>query len=177
MGAPSRAPLRERIVDEVARHPGSSAREIQRRLGVAWGETAYHLDRLARDGTVRRERGGWRDYYFTRDLTWADRRIFQALRSPAERRLVLTVLEFPGETFTPIVSRTGLARSTASFHLGHLVALGVLHPPGSGGAEGYEVLEPDRIRRLLTTYSASFADGLVDRFVAAFGGLLREGTT
>ncbi|MCI4368515.1 MAG: ArsR family transcriptional regulator [Thermoplasmata archaeon] len=170
----SRAPPRERILEDVARHPGSSAREIQRRLELAWGETAYHLERLHRSGELRRERGGWRDFYFAVDLTFADRRIFQALRSPAQRRIVLTVSEFPGETFTHVVRRTGLGRSTASFHLNRLVELGVLSNASTGAEAGYRVKEPARIHHLLSTYAASFADELVDRFVGAFGGLLRE---
>lgn len=165
---------RQRILEDVAHHPGSSAREIQRRLELAWGETAYHLDRLNRAGEVRRERGGWRDYYFSIDLTWADRRIFQALRSPAERRLVLAILERPGEGFTALVRRTGLSRSTASFHLGRLVDLGVLVGPHTTPESGFRVLDPGRTQRLLSTYAASLSDVLVDRFVAAFGGLLRE---
>ena len=170
----SRALPRDRILEDIAQHPGASAREIQRRLDLAWGLTAYHLDRLHRAGEIHRERGGWRDFYFSKELTWADRRIFQALRSPAERRLVLTVIESPGASFTEIARRTELGRSTISFHLTRLTELGVLAAERVGTGVGYRVLELDRIQRLLSTYAASFADTMVDRFVGAFGGLLRE---
>ena len=174
MGDRSPPTSRERILEDIAKHPGSSARELQRRLGLAWGETAYHLDRLERAGAVRRERGGWRDFYFSKELTWADRRIFQALRSPAERRIVLTVSQAPGGSFTEIVAGSELGRSTVSFHLQRLVELGVLSHSREGPEGGYRLVEPDRIHRLLSTYAASFADVLVDRFVGAFGGLLGD---
>jgi predicted transcriptional regulator len=165
---------RDRILEDVAANPGSSAREIQRRLGLAWGETAYHLDRLRRSGAVRRERSGWRDFYFSNDLTWADRRIFQALRSPAERRIVLAVSESPGLRFTDIPARLELGRSTVSFHLNRLLELGVLSYSPSGPGAGYRLIEAARIHRLLSTYATSFADEIVDRFVGAFDGLLRD---
>jgi predicted transcriptional regulator len=174
MEGPSGDSTRVRVRDDVRRHPGSSAREIQRRLDLGWGDAAYHLDRLTRSGEVRRERGGWRDYYFANDLTWADRRIFQALHSPAERTLVLATTERPGATFTDLVGSTGLGRATVSFHLRKLVELGVLlqRPAESGG--GFTVVDPERIRALLTTYAASLKDRWVDRFVEAFGGLVSE---
>jgi predicted transcriptional regulator len=172
-GADSELPLRDRVLDEIRNHPGASARELQRGLGAAWGETAYHLERLVQRGEVRRERGGWRDYYFPLDLTWADRRALQALRSPAERTLMLAILEHPGRTFTELVDLTGLGRSTVSFHLGRLGELGQI-APGEGSDRRLVAVDPERTRRLLTTYAESFSDRLVDRFVDAFGGLLKE---
>jgi len=166
--------VRHRIRDDVRRHPGSSARDVQRRLELGWGDTAYHLDRLTRLGELHRERGGWRDYYFDREFTWADRRILRALHSPAEQSLVVAVAERPGATFTDLVQQTGLGRSTVSFHLRKLAQLGVIaaRPPGSGG--GFDVVDPDRLRSLLTAYAASLRDRLVDRFAEAFGGLVTE---
>lgn len=163
---------RDRILEDIRRHPGSSGRDIQHRLDLGWGDVAYHLDRLARGELVRRERGGWRDYYFARELTLADRRIFQALRSPAERQLVLSILQAPGASFTALVQATGMAKSTVSFHLRKLVELGVLADPRGESNGGFRVMDEARIRLLLTTYRASIADELVDRLVGALSGLV-----
>ncbi len=78
-------PTRRRIVEYVTENPGTSGREVQRKLDLGWGETAYHLGRLVRGGVLRKESTGHRDYYFPLALTLADRRIFQALQSPTER--------------------------------------------------------------------------------------------
>lgn len=173
-GGPDERSVRERMLEEVRRHPGSSARDLQRHLGLAWGETAYHLDRLFRTGALRRERGGWRDYYFPPELTWVDRRILQSLRSPAERALLLAVLQKPGSSYAELVQATGLGRSTASFHLRRLTELGRLSIEGVGMEKRFTVVESERTRALLAQYAASFGDELVDRFVDAFGGWLPE---
>jgi DNA-binding MarR family transcriptional regulator len=171
---PEESSLRDRVLHDIQEHPGSSAREIQRRLSTAWGETTYHLERLSKAGLLRRERGGWRDYYFSLELTWLDRRIIQSLRSPAERQLLLAALDRPSSSFAELVDETGLGRSTASFHLRRLVELGRLTVSDPGVNKRYSVVEADRTRELLSQYAASFADELVDRFVDAFGGLLKE---
>ena len=146
MAGASRGATRDRILEDVRGHPGSSARDIQRRLGLGWGDTAYQLDRLSQAGEIRRERGGWRDYYFAPELTWADRRTVQALRSPAERRLALAALDHPGSTFTDLVQFSGLARSTASFHLRKLAELNVLALNSAGSGAQFAVVDPDRLR-------------------------------
>jgi predicted transcriptional regulator len=171
MAGASPGSTRDRMLDDVRRHPGSSAREIQRRLGLGWGDTAYQLDRLSRAGEIRRERGGWRDYYFAPELTWADRRTVQALRSPAERCLALTALDHPDSTYTDLVQLSGLARSTASFHLRKLTELNVLVAKDAGSGARFTVVDPDRLRSLLSTYASSFGDEILDRFAETFAGV------
>lgn len=165
-------PTRRRIYDVVAQHPGSSAREIQRRAELGWGETAYHLDQLTRAGHLRRERGGRRDYYFPPDMTWDDRRSFQALRSAAERRILVELVDRPGQTLADLVSATGLSLSTTSFHLRHLLREGIVEAYREGNQRRFRPLRPDRLREFLRRYQESFEDRWVDRFVEAWSGLL-----
>jgi len=174
MPEPSKPAARERILEDVRQNPGSSARDVQRRLGLGWGDTAYQLDRLSRAEEIRRERGGWRDYYFPKEMVWADRRTLQALRSPAQRTLLLAITESPGSTFTELVDHTGFARSTVSFHLRKLVDLQLVSPMQTGVESRFMVKEPERLRSLLTNYASSLRDELVDRFVEAFGGLISD---
>jgi predicted transcriptional regulator len=57
-------PTRRRIREFILSHPGASAREIQRSLALAWGETSYHLRRLLDGGVLVRDRAGRRDYFW-----------------------------------------------------------------------------------------------------------------
>ncbi len=166
-------PTRRRIYETVSDHPGSSARDVQRILGLAWGETAYHLDQLTRAGALRRERGGRRDFYFRPDMTWDDRRLLQALRSPTERRILLTLVEAPGLALAEIQERVGISPSTCSLHLRHLMILAVVESVREGNTRRYRPTHPLRLAELVRRYQGSFGDRLVDRFVEMWGSLMR----
>ncbi len=165
-------PTRRRIFDVVAQHPGSSAREVQRRAELGWGETAYHLDQLTRSGLLRRERGGRRDYYFPAEMSWDDRRILQALRSAAERRVLLELVDRPGRTLAELRAATGLSLSTTSFHVRHLLRQSIVEAARDGNLRRYHALRPERVREFLHRFQESFEDRWVDRFVEAWSGLL-----
>ena len=165
-------PTRRRIHDVVCRHPGSSAREIQRTAGLAWGETAYHLDQLTKAGVLRRERGGRRDYYFPHAMGWEDRRLFQALRRPAQRHLLVALSRTPGLTLAELRAACGFSLSTTSFHLRQLLAISVVEGYREGNLRRYRVVRPTRLVELLKGYRDSFQDRLVDRFIEAWSGLL-----
>ena len=169
-------PTRRRLLDAVKCHPGSSARDLQRELGLGWGETIYHLGRLTRGGALRRERGGRRDFYFVEEVSWNDRKLLQTLRSASERRLVVLLAHEPGLTFNDLHERSGLGKSTVSYHVGHLVARGEVDRFFFEGVHRYRLTRPERVSELLRQFHETFGDRLVDRFVASFTGILREPT-
>ncbi|HEV8050793.1 MAG TPA: helix-turn-helix domain-containing protein [Thermoplasmata archaeon] len=168
-----RQPTRRRIYDVVSAHPGASARDVQRLAGLAWGETAYHLDQLTHSGAVRRERGGRRDYYFRRDMTWDDRKLVRSLRSASERLILLVLTEDPGRTAAEVSQRTRLSLSTTSFHLRILVGAGTVEAVQDGNVRRYRTALPARVGELLQVYRDSFQDRLVDRFVETWSSLIR----
>jgi len=168
-------PTRRRILDEVAARPGSSGRDIQRRLALGWGETVYHLDRLARAGAVHRERGGRRDFYFAEGVAWEDRKLLRALQGPSERAILLFLSKTSSATFAQVQTRTGIGKSTVSYHLSHLLARGTVERVYSQGDHLYRLTSPRRLGELLSAYEGTFGDRLVDGLVASFSGLMRPG--
>lgn len=165
-------PTRQRIYDVVGAHPGASAREIQRLAGLAWGETAYHLDQMIKAGVVRRERGGRRDYYFRLDMTWEDRRVLQSLRSPTERSILLALVDSPGLSLAELQARTNTSLSTVSAHLRRLLALGIVEGERTATVRQYRAARAERVALLVRQYQESFRDRLVDRFVETWSNLL-----
>ena len=167
-------PTRRRILDEVRERPGSSGRDVQRRLQLGWGETAYHLERLVEGGALRRERGGGRDYYFTVDVTWEDRRLFEALRSPMQRQIAMTLVRQPGRSFSELQDSLGAGKSTISYHLARLTERNEVETFHEAGVRRYRLRRPARVEQLLRSYQTTFGDELVDRFVESFSGLFPD---
>jgi len=166
-------PARRRIYDYVGEHPGSSARTVQRGLALGWGETTYHLDQLLRAGLLLRERGGRRDYYFRSDLPPTDRQLLLAMQSGVERALLVELARFPGLTFSDLLERLGLGKSTTAFHLKFLVALRLVEVDATGARRRYHVPRPDAVLRLYGAFRESFEERWVDRFASTWGGLTR----
>jgi predicted transcriptional regulator len=167
-------PTRRRIADFIGAHPGSSARTVQRGVGLGWGETAYHLDQMLRAGLLHRERGGRRDYYFPADMPPIDRQLLLSMQSAVERALLVELARFPGLTFHDLVGRLGLGKSTAAFHLKFLLALGIVDVDTSAPQRRYQTRRPDLVLRLYATFRDSFEDRWVDRFSSTWGGLVRK---
>ncbi len=164
-------PTRRRIFDVVCQHPGVSARDVQRLARLGWGETAYHLDQLTSAGVLRRERGPRRDYYFPAAMTWEDRRLFRALRSPSQRRILLALSEAPGLTLAELKERAEFSLSTTSFHVHQLLEQALVESYREGNLRRYRALRPARVAELVRGYRASFEDRVVDRFVETWSGL------
>ncbi|MCL4324031.1 MAG: winged helix-turn-helix transcriptional regulator [Candidatus Thermoplasmatota archaeon] len=165
---------RKTIYEKVRTHPGISARELQRSLHLGWGETAYHLRQLTEGGALRRERGGHRDYYFTPEVVWGDRLRRRSSVRRAERTMLLALFEKPDMTFLELATRVRLSNSTVSFHLRHMLDLGIVERMLRDDLHRYHLKDPSRLAELLKLYQESFEDALVDRFVGAWSGLLRE---
>jgi predicted transcriptional regulator len=165
---------RQRILEFIQGHPGTSAREVQRSLGIGWGEAAYHLARLARDGAVSRWRGGRRDYYFGPGWSEDDRRVLIAMQSPTERWILVELARRPGQTFVELDTRIPVSKSTLAFHLKFLLVAGSVVVEPLGGMRRYYSRRPDRVLELFQRYRESWSDRLVDRFASVFGGLVRD---
>lgn len=166
-------PVRRRIFEFVGAHPGSSARTVQRGLGLGWGETTYHLDQMLRSGILFRERGGRRDYYFHPDTPPVDRQLLVVMQSSVDRAILVELSRFPATTFRDLMSRLQLGKTTAAFHLKFLVALGLVEVDASSAQRRYSARRPDQVLRLYGSFRDSFEDRWVDRFASTWGGLVR----
>ena len=168
-------PTRRRLYDAVGLRPGASARDLQRTLGLGWGETAYHLDRLTRQGLLRQERNGRQHAYFWSDIRWEDRKLLIALQSPSARRvLLLMAAEPPGRSFADFMSLADLTKSTLSFHLGNLIRAGIVEPRPTPEGRRFWLIAPQRVVELATRYRELYRDRLVDRLVEMWGTIYSE---
>lgn len=158
---------RSDILRVVAEVPGIHLRRIERTTSLPLGQVLYHLDRLERMGIVSSLRDhGFRRYYVTHDIGRPQKRILAALRHETPRRIVLDLLERPGQTHKELLSRVDVAGSTLSFHLQRLVEAEVLvRRDDAPGGVRYEVAQADVAFETLAEHRRSFDDPAVDDFV------------
>lgn len=97
------AAIRRRVYDLVAREPGIHSRQLVRSLGAAEGQTAYHLDVLAREKMlVSVGLPGFRHWFLTGRFTPNQMRAIAVLRDPTRRRLYDAVVATPGASLSAI---------------------------------------------------------------------------
>lgn len=164
---------RRQLYDAVRRFPGIGAREAQRLAQTGWGETVYHLDRLTDAGFIHRERSGFQDHYFAATVPLGDRRLLRFARSESARHLLVALLEAPAATVPELAKRTGLSPGRLSVHLGRLLESGVVQTGRQGRFRTFDVVERERVVRLLVTYRESLTDEWIERLVETWAELFR----
>ncbi len=164
---------RRRIYEAVRQAPGSGARETQRAAGTGWGETTYHLDRLTDAGLIHRERSGHQDHYFVAEVPLADRRLLGFTRSESARRLLVVLLEQTSPTVPELCERTGLSEGRLSVHLRRLIETGVVRTGRRERWRTFELVDRERVRRLLVTYRFGLGDAWVERTLETWAELFR----
>lgn len=165
---------RRRIQTFVRTHPGSSARGIQRGLGLGWGETSYHLSHLVSAEVLRRQRGGRRDYFFPIEMSTVDRGILLAMQSAVERDILVRLARSDGLTFSEVVDCVHGGRSSVAFHLKILTASGLVQVDSSyGGKLRYRAFQAELILSLYRSFKGTFGDRWIDEFSSMWGGLAR----
>jgi predicted transcriptional regulator len=162
---------RRRIYLAVQRSPGQSAREIQRRAGTAWGETAYHLERLEEAGLVHRDRGPHQDFYFAHTVPALDRPLLRLARSGAVRRILVELLRATDQTLPELAERCDLSLSRVSIHLRRLLATGLVVTGRRGAFRTFRVAEPGRVARVLSTWKETYGDRWIERLVDSWSEL------
>jgi len=164
---------RRRLYAVVQQSPGLGSREIQRKTGMAWGETTYHLDRLVTAGLIHREQGGHQDYYFAATVPLGDRTLLRLARSDAMRRVLSALLTQPDLTVPELEERTGLSPGRLSIHLRRFLQTGLVQAGRRDRFRTFAIVDRDRVVRLLIAYRSSFADGWVDRLLETWSEVFR----
>jgi DNA-binding transcriptional ArsR family regulator len=166
-------PKRRLLYDIVREYPGIGPRRAQRILGIGWGETVYHLDRLTEAGLLDRERRGYRDHYYVAGVPFADRGLLRISLLGSGRHLLIALLEQPRSTVPDLSRRTGLSEGRLSIHLRRLVENDLVRTGREGRFRTFELTQPQSVVRVLATYRESLADLWVDRVVDVWSELFR----
>lgn len=143
---------REAIAGYVETTPGAHFSKIRDDLGLATGETQYHLRRLV-DTTVLEDTrdGDYRRYYVAGEFSGFERRVLGFLRRETHREIVLRTLVAPDRTGRQLAADLGVSGATVSGARSEMAEAGVLNRDA-----GYRVQHPETVIALLLRYAGSF---------------------
>ena len=163
---------RDRVRSHVESTPGVHFNAVGRDLGIATGQTQYHLRRLLKSGALRSLEVRGRTHYFPAGYSETEQAAIALLRRETTREIVLLLLD--GETDRPakLADSAGIARSTVEWHLATLVDHGLAEKVRDGRTVSVRLTEPKLLHELLVEIDPSVPDRLVDRFTRLVDSLL-----
>jgi DNA-binding transcriptional ArsR family regulator len=152
------------LMKHIEQIPGIRYRELLRLTGLVNGVLSYHLSALERANMIKVNRESRITRYYPVNVSDKESAILKFVRHEPIRQILLFILEHDMCTFNEIVDHTGKAPSTVSSHLKRLRGAGIVLVRHGEYHQLYRVTERDLIAEVLSKYTASFADKVVDNY-------------
>jgi DNA-binding transcriptional ArsR family regulator len=160
----SAADTRVLLMKNIEQTPGIRYRELLRLTGLVNGVLSYHLSALERTNLIKVNRESRITRYYPANVSDKESAILKFVRREPIRQILLFILEHNMCTFNEIVDHTGKAPSTVSSHLKRLRGAGIILIRHGEYHQLYRVAEGDLIAEVLSKYTASFTDKVVDNY-------------
>ena len=160
----SAADTRVLLMKNIEQTPGIRYRELLRLTGLVNGVLSYHLSALERTNLIKVNRESRITRYYPVNVSDKESAILKFVRREPIRQILLFILEHNMCTFNEIVDHTGKAPSTVSSHLKRLRGAGIILIRHGEYHQLYRVAEGDLIAEVLSKYTASFTDKVVDNY-------------
>ena len=144
--------------------PGIRYRELLRLTGLVNGVLTYHLSALERANVIKVNRESRITRYYPLGVSDKESAILKFIRHEPIRQILLFILEHDMCTFNEIVDHTGKAPSTVSSHLKRLREADIVLIRHGEFHQLYRIGERDLIAEVLSKYTTSFVDKVVDNY-------------
>jgi DNA-binding transcriptional ArsR family regulator len=152
------------LMKQIEQTPGIRYRELLRLTGLVNGVLTYHLAALERANVIKVNRESRMTRYYPVSVSDQESAILKFIRREPIRQILLFVLEHDMCTFNEIVDHTQKAPSTVSSHLMRLREAGVILIRHGEYHQLYRVAESELVAEVLSKYTTSFVDKVVDNY-------------
>ena len=152
------------LMKQIEQTPGIRYRELLRLTGLVNGVLTYHLAALERANVIKVNRESRMTRYYPVSVSDQESAILKFIRHEPIRQILLFILEHDMCTFNEIVDHTQKAPSTVSSHLKRLREAGVVLIRHGEYHQLYRVAERDLVAEMLSKYTTSFVDKVVDNY-------------
>ena len=152
------------LLEHIEKTPGIRYRELLRLTGLINGVLSYHLAALERSKTIKVERHTRITRYYPANISDNESDILKFIRHEPTREILLFILEHEMCTFNEIVEHTRKAASTVSSHLKRLKEAHMVLVRHGENHHLYRIVERDLVAELLSKYTPSFIDKVVNNY-------------
>jgi predicted transcriptional regulator len=160
-----------RLYKYIQNYPGSHLRKIVKDVGLAMGDTQYHLDILEKSGQIKSRRIGlYRRYYPVAIYDAISEIILAFLRQETSRDILVYLIEHPNSTQGDIANFKHFSSPTINWHMSKLIEAGIAKSTREWKVVRYSIKE-DILRNIasnLKTYHPSVWNNLASRLAELF---------
>lgn len=130
---------RQKIHAYVASNPGTSLSEVAHGVGLGWGTTVHHLERLRSAHLVRSYSDGRRRAFVVQGPTPNVGAAHLPRTDPSRARLLAALQDAPGASQRELANRAGLSLPLANRHLRVLERVGLVASTKTWRTRTYEL--------------------------------------
>lgn len=157
------------IYKYILNSPGVYLRKICRELGLAMGDTQYHLSILEKEGKIKSKIIGHRRHYYSVTLPGEHNVLILAfLRQETTRDILVYLMENPGSTQKALASFKNVSAPTIKWHMTRLIGSGLVITARDGKAVRYFIQDSRNLIPSLMIYMPVLWNSLANRFAEKF---------
>jgi DNA-binding transcriptional ArsR family regulator len=160
-----------RLYKFIQNSPGSHLRKIVKDVGLAMGDTQYHLDLLEKSGQIKSRRFGlYRRYYPVAIHDAMSEVILAFLRQETSRDILVYLIEHPNSTQGDIANFKHFSSPTINWHMSRLKEAGIVNSEREWKTVRYSIKEHilRDISSSLKTYHPNIWNNLAGRLAELF---------
>lgn len=133
---------------------------------MSFNTTRYHVEKLTKAGEIVREEDGGFSRLYPLEIDTEEKVLFTLARGETDRKIMTMLADTPRLSNKQVCDLTGLAKSTASEHLTHLVQSGILEAiEDIEGGVVYQLSKPSRVRLLIKNQDPTLLKKASGRFI------------
>lgn len=148
--------------------PGVHLRQISRELGLAMGDTQYHLSILKKDGRIKSKRVGNHRHYYPVTIPDEQNELIAFLRQETIRDILVYLMENPGSTQQALANFKNVSAPTIKWHMSKLIESELVVVYREGKIVKYFIKDRTNLTSSLKNYMPSIWNSLVNRFADRF---------
>lgn len=148
---------------------GVYLRKVCKELGLAMGDTQYHLAMLEKEGRIKsRKIGQHRHYYPVTILDEQHELILAFLRQETSMDILIYLMEHPGSNQRDLANFKNVSAPTIKWYMSKLIGAGLVIVTREGAAVRYFIKDPGSLTYSLKNYMPSIWNSLANRFAEKF---------
>jgi DNA-binding MarR family transcriptional regulator len=157
------------IYKYVVNTPGVYLRRICKELGLAMGDTQYHLSVLEKEGRIKsRKISQHRHYYPITILGEQNELTIAFLRQETARDILIYLIEHPGSSQQDIANFKNVSAPTIKWHMSKLIESGIIIVTKQGKEVRYFIKDSKSLTYCLKNFMPNMWGDLADRFAELF---------
>ena len=165
---------RRNIYNYISLNPGSYLRKIYRDVGLAMGDTQYHLSVLEKKGYVKsRKVGKHRHYYPMSVNSGQDELILVFLKQAVTRDILVYLIENIGATQSDLSNFIHFSTPTIYWHMKRLINSGLVMGIKEGNVIRYYVKDISNLTECLRRYMPDTWMSLASKFADMYSNITK----